>query len=113
MPKDVLLHEPCSQRNGLKNQQTIYELLKKIPQLSLIPLADNNLCCGAGGVNMISHPKVADALRSPKLKFISGSSSDILLTSNIGCGLHLAAGLRLDHQAIKVKHPVSLIAESL
>ncbi|MGZ8159335.1 MAG: (Fe-S)-binding protein [Methylobacter sp.] len=45
----VTVQEPCRQRNVLKNQQAVYSLLEKIPGITAVPLADNHLCCGAGG----------------------------------------------------------------
>jgi len=55
----VAVHEPCSQRNILKNQAAVYALLQKIPGLSVVSLADNHICCGAGGSCMLTHPAYA------------------------------------------------------
>lgn len=55
----VAVHEPCSQGNILKNQAAVYALLQKIPGLSVIALADNHICCGAGGSYMLTHPAYA------------------------------------------------------
>jgi glycolate oxidase iron-sulfur subunit len=110
--KVVAVHEPCSQRNlgELGNPpQHVYQLLKKIPKITVIPLPDNQFCCGAGGVHMLTHPEIADPLRDAKLVRFEQSEADWLVSTNIGCALHLNAG-PAQH---KVVHPVVLLAELL
>ena len=74
---NVAVHEPCSQRNVLKNQQTVYALLQKIPGISIEALADNNVCCGSGGSYMLTHPENAAHLKALKQQAITDSSADV------------------------------------
>jgi glycolate oxidase iron-sulfur subunit len=104
---NVAVHEPCSQRNVLKNQQAVYSLLGKIPQLSAAPLADNHLCCGAGGTYMLSHPENAGRLRDLKLQAIGAANADSIVSGNFGCATFLNAGSQT------VLHPLRLLADSL
>jgi len=108
--KKVRVHEPCSQRNVLKNQQSIYRLLSRIPGLEASELKDNQLCCGAGGSYMLTHPANADALRDLKWKQLQESKTDCLATSNIGCALHLAT---TEDKSVDIVHPIQLIADQL
>ena len=114
--RKVAVHEPCSQRNvqadwtSLGNRhQHVYALLEKIPEITVIPLPDNQICCGAGGVHMLTHPEIADPLRNTKLAHFEQSQADLLVSTNIGCALHLNAGPARN----KVVHPVVLLAELL
>ena len=93
----VAVHEPCSQRNvtpvsGSRHQHA-YALLEKIPGITAIPLPENQFCCGAGGVHMLTHPEVADPLRNAKLAHFEQTQADWLVSTNIGCALHLNTGL--------------------
>jgi glycolate dehydrogenase iron-sulfur subunit len=112
-PGKVAVHEPCSQRNATavseNRHQHVYALLEKIPELTVIPLPDNQICCGAGGVHMLTHPGIADPLRNAKLDHFEQSKADLLVSTNIGCALHLNAGPAHN----KVLHPVVLLAELL
>lgn len=103
----VAVHEPCSQRNVLKNQQSVYALLQKIPGLEVTALADNHLCCGAGGSYMLTHPDNAGQLRDLKLQAISTSSADVVVSGNFGCGVFL------NTDAGKIEHPLLLLARHL
>jgi glycolate oxidase iron-sulfur subunit len=62
---------------------------------------------------MVTHPGNADRLRDAKLDALDGLNVETLATSNIGCALHLAAGLRARGTPIEVVHPITLIARQL
>ena len=111
--KKVAVHEPCSQRNVLKEADATYTLLKRIPALEIISLPGNNQCCGAAGSYMIDHPDMADLLRNDKLDAIKATNPDILVTANIGCALHIAAGARATRIMLEILHPVSLLVRQL
>jgi len=103
----VAVHEPCSQRNVLKNQQTVYALLEKIPGLNIAALADNNICCGAGGSYMLTHPDNAGQLRALKQQIITDSAADVVVSGNFGCGVYLNA------DGGRVEHPLQLLVRQL
>lgn len=105
VPRRVVLHIPCSLRGG---EAATERLLRRIPGISLTRL-DWPDCCGAAGSYMLEHPRLARRLRAPLLERIRAERPDVVLTSNIGCALHLSAGLR----GIQVLHPASLLALSL
>ncbi|EGW20194.1 (Fe-S)-binding protein [Methylobacter tundripaludum] len=103
----VAVHEPCSQRNVLKNRQAVYALLQKIPGLSITALAENHICCGAGGSYMLTHPDNAGQLRALKRQIITDSSADLVVSGNFGCGVYLNA------DGGRVEHPLLLLARQL
>jgi len=103
----VAVHEPCSQRNVLKNQHSVYALLQKIPGLTVVPLPDNHICCGAGGSYMLTHPDNAARLRALKRQAISDTQADWLVSANFGCAAFLNA------DGSQVEHPLSLLARQL
>ncbi|MDD4915491.1 MAG: heterodisulfide reductase-related iron-sulfur binding cluster [Methylococcales bacterium] len=103
----IAVHEPCSQRNVLKSQQNVYSLLQKIPQVSVAALADNQLCCGAGGSYMLSHPENAAQLKALKQQVISAAQADYIVSSNYGCAAYLSS------EQHKLIHPLTLLAKQL
>ena len=111
--KTAAVHEPCAMNHVLNNQQYPYHLLERIPGLQTTPLPDNPQCCGAAGNYMFTQPTMADALRDDKIAHLKHLQPDLLLTSNIGCALHLAAGIRATGLSIEVIHPVTLVARQL
>ncbi|PCI12667.1 MAG: hypothetical protein COB71_08435 [Thiotrichales bacterium] len=111
--KQIAIHLPCSLNHVLKQGQAPATLLAKIPGITLVPLPDNQDCCGAAGDYMIRHPEIADELRDRKLRQLETIRPDILVSSNVGCALHIAAGMRNTGLAIEVIHPVTLLARQL
>ncbi len=109
----VAIHEPCTLRNVLGQQTHPYTLLRKIPGIEPVALPGNAQCCGAAGTYMITQPALADTLRNDKLAALDTSGADILVSSNIGCALHLAAGIRESGKPVEVLHPVALLARQL
>lgn len=109
----VLVHEPCSQRNQLK-LPTISPIISKVPDLQIDDLIENQFCCGAGGINMLTVADSANKLRSNKVDDIKTQSPDIVVTTNYGCALHLASGLDNLSQSNEIEfcHPVSLLVRS-
>jgi glycolate oxidase iron-sulfur subunit len=105
--RKVAVHEPCSQRNVLKNQSSVYALLQKIPELQITALADNQLCCGAGGTYLLSHPQNAGRLREMKQQCIVAAEADNVVSSNFVCAAYL------DIEGDKAYHPLVLLAGQL
>ncbi|MBI2779647.1 MAG: (Fe-S)-binding protein [Gammaproteobacteria bacterium] len=111
--KRVAVHDPCSLRHVLHQQAHPYTLLRHIPGIELIPLPGNAQCCGAAGAYMITQPALADSLRNDKLEALKAAGAEILVSSNLGCALHLAAGLRESGTDVEVIHPVTLLERQM
>ena len=109
----VAVQDPCSLRNVLRAEQGVYALLRRIPGLVLEPLAENQFCCGGAGLYLLREPEMAEKLRAPKLDALQQSAPDMLVSANLGCALHLAAGLQARNLSIPVMHPVVLFARQL
>lgn len=111
--KTVAIHTPCSLKNVLHQDRGPEAILSRIPGIRLQPLDDKGLCCGAAGRYMLKYPDTARALRDGTIVRLAEQQADILVSSNIGCALHLAAGIREQGWAIEVIHPISLLARQL
>jgi glycolate oxidase iron-sulfur subunit len=109
----IYVQDPCTLRNVQKSHQAVYNLLKKIPGADIQPLAGNGQCCGGAGAYMLTQNKMADSLRDDKLNAIASNHVSILATSNIGCGLHIANGLREQNTNVAVLHPIQIIAKQM
>jgi glycolate oxidase iron-sulfur subunit len=113
LPQRVLLHLPCSQRNVLQRPDAVAQLLSRIPQLEIEPLAENHLCCGSAGSYQLAQPDNAEALRSRKLAHIERGQARWLVSNNLGCALHLQGGLQQRGMEIEVLHPLLLLRRAL
>jgi len=109
----VCLHTPCSLKNVMREEQGAVKLLQQIPELKMTPLPASIQCCGSAGSYMLDHPQMAQALLSDLLDVALKDQPEYLVSSNIGCALHISAGLRERGITLEVLHPVTLIARQL
>lgn len=111
--QNVAVHQPCSLKNILGEDAAVIQLLNSIPGLTISEL--DSQCCGAAGKNMLTQANLANQIRQPLLEQIQQASPDAVVSSNIGCALHLMAGLNIDNRLneIPLLHPIELLAKSL
>jgi glycolate oxidase iron-sulfur subunit len=104
----VALHLPCTQRNVVRSDTALHQLLARIPELEIVGLNSGFGCCGAAGTQMLNNPERAAKFRQPLLDQLAASGATRLLSANIGCRLHMANGT-----ALPVQHPLEFLAECL
>ncbi len=109
----IYVQDPCTLRNVLKSPKAVYDLLKKIPDADIQALPGNSQCCGGAGAYAVTQPEMANNLRNDKLSAIKLNNVVLLATSNIGCSLHIARGLREEHLNVTVMHPIQIIARQM
>ena len=113
LDKRIALHTPCSLKNVMRQDTAITKLLGHIPGLTCLPLTSQRGCCGAAGTYMYEQPDKADTLREPLLQEIASLGVDTLVTSNIGCTMHIQSGLKKNGIQLEILHPVELLARQL
>ncbi|WP_292916072.1 (Fe-S)-binding protein [Nitrosomonas sp.] len=113
LSEKILVHDPCSLRNVLDEQRYPYKLLEHIPGVQILPLAGNGQCCGAAGTYFIDQPEISNMLLNDKITAIKESGARYLVTSNVGCSMHIANGLHEKGMEIEVLHPVTLLARQM
>jgi glycolate oxidase iron-sulfur subunit len=105
------LHVPCTQSNVARSEDALMKLLQRIPELDVRRLATPPYCCGAAGSHVLQFPERARQLRNDMLSHISTLDVQMVLSSNIGCRLHLAAGLAEEASPLQTMHPLTLLAQ--
>ena len=109
----VALHLPCTQINVARTDAALLQLLRRVPELEVLPLPRPPYCCGAAGSHLLEFPARAGQLRDATLRQAATLEPQRLLSSNIGCRLHLAAGI--DQRGLRwpSQHPLTLLARQL
>ncbi|HEY0180454.1 MAG TPA: (Fe-S)-binding protein [Dokdonella sp.] len=113
LARRAALHLPCTQVNVVGALAAIHALLARVPELVVLPLPEQPRCCGAAGSYFLEHAEFAAPLRDEKLDQAAALAPDLLLTTNVGCRIHLGNGLRRRATALPVRHPLALLAAQL
>ena len=96
-------HEPCTLQHGQKLSGLVESILTQFGYEKK-PVKDAHICCGSAGTYSIFESEISNQLKENKLKNLKASNPEMIVTSNIGCLLHLQKG-----SSIPVKHWVELL----
>jgi len=97
-PFVLAYHDACHLAHAQGVIEAPRRLLQKVPNLTLVPIPEADLCCGSAGMYNIEQPEIARRLGQRKARHILDAGPQAVATGNIGCmvqlRLHLTA---LDH----------------
>lgn len=102
-------HDACHLRHGQKVQAPPRQLLAIIPGLTLIPLPESELCCGAAGSYNLVQPEMAGRLGDRKANHITATGAKVVLTGNVGCLMQITRHLAVANADVWVGHPIDLL----
>ena len=109
----VTYHDACHLAHAQKVTAAPRSLLAKIPGLKIVPLPENDMCCGAAGTYNLTQPQMATLLAERKMDCIFSTGAAICVTGNAGCALQIQSQAVVRGSAVKVVHPVELLHEAL
>lgn len=101
------VHCPCTMQHGMKLPNNVDNLLEKLG----VPLAKTNerhMCCGSAGTYSVLQSNTASELLDKKLNALTIDEPEQIVTSNVGCQLHLNT-----KSNIPVKHWIELLDQDL
>jgi glycolate oxidase iron-sulfur subunit len=85
------------------------DLLSLIPGLTILPISEPEICCGAAGSYNLTEPDMSDRLAQRKLGHILATNPEVVVTANVGCSMQLQAALKQARKNIPVLHPMELL----
>lgn len=103
-------HDACHLVHAQRIREQPRSLLQHVPGLTLAPLAESDICCGAAGSYNLMEPEMADRLGDRKRRNIVATGANAVICANAGCTLQIAAELRRSGRDIPVLHPVEVLA---
>ena len=109
LPLKATYHDACHLVHAQKVQNQPRKLLELIPGLTLIPLDESTICCGAAGSYNLTQPEMADQLGKRKLNNIMKTGAEVVISGNVGCTLQIDSKLRQARKPLWVAHPMELL----
>ncbi len=113
LPLRVAYHDAChlAHAQGIRRQPRA--LLRAIPELELVELAEGDLCCGSAGIYNVLEPGPAGVLGERKARNVLAANPQVLAAANPGCLLHISAALRRLGHPLPTLHPIELVDASI
>ncbi|PRX18944.1 (Fe-S)-binding protein [Actinoplanes italicus] len=113
LPMTVAYHDAChlGHAQGVRAQPRA--LLAGIPDLTVRPIREAEICCGSAGVWNVLNPAPAAELGDRKAKAVLDTGAELLVTANPGCLMQVAAGIRRQGGSIALAHTAQVLDASI
>ena len=103
-PLKVAYHDACHLAHAQGVTLPPRQLLGSIEGLTLLDIAEAELCCGSAGTYNLEHPDIAKALGQRKANAITSTGAQAVATGNIGCLTQLQ-----NHLTVPVYHTMQVL----
>jgi len=112
LPTRVTYDAACHLCHAQGLRQEPRALLEAIPELVVLPLRNEEECCGGAGIYGITHAELGADIGADKVSAVLATGAEIVATGNPGCMMQIGAGLLLEGSDMVARHPVELLDES-
>ena len=113
MPLRVAYQDACHLAHAQGVRQPPRDLLLSIPGVTLVPLAEPEICCGSAGIYNLVQPEPARQLGDRKAAHLAAANADVIASANPGCTLQLKAAAARRGQSWRIVHPIELLDEAI
>jgi glycolate oxidase iron-sulfur subunit len=108
----VAYDEPCHLLHAQQISEPPKRLIESVPGVTRVPLEEADACCGGAGVYFLLQPELSKKVAARKVDAIIKSGAEVVATGNPGCLLQLRGALAERGVAVRVAHPIELLAEA-
>jgi glycolate dehydrogenase iron-sulfur subunit len=113
LPVTAAYHDACHLAHAQRITRQPRELLRAIPGLKLVEVADAGTCCGSAGVYNLLQPEAAGELGARKAESVRAAGAPLLISANPGCSLQIASALAARGEEIAVAHTAEVLDASI
>ncbi|HZX43815.1 MAG TPA: heterodisulfide reductase-related iron-sulfur binding cluster, partial [Myxococcaceae bacterium] len=109
----VAYHDACHLAHGQRIRSQPRMLLRSIPGIDLVDVADGEQCCGSAGTYNLFQPDSADEVGERKVAAVLRTRAELLAAANPGCTLHIQRLLKAKGINLRAAHPVEILDASI
>lgn len=109
----VTYHDACHLAHGQGIRKEPRDLLKAIPGVQLVELAEADTCCGSAGIYNILQPRMARRLLERKWASIERTGATIAATGNPGCHAWIAQAAKEHGKSVEILHTLEVLERAL
>jgi glycolate oxidase iron-sulfur subunit len=105
----AVYHDACHLCHAQQIRKPPRQLLEMIPGLTLKPLTETEVCCGAAGSYNLTQPDMAERLGRRKVQNILATGAAAVFTGNVGCLMQIDRHLRAMKSQVWAAHPIDAL----
>lgn len=113
VPVTAAYHDACHLAHAQGVRKEPRDLLAGIPGLTLVSVAEPDVCCGSAGIFNLTQPEMASQLGQRKATNLASSGATLVVTSNPGCLLQIQSAAREQGHDLRVLHLVQVLDASI
>ena len=113
LPLTVAYQDSCHLRHAQRLPAAWRPVLQRIPGLTVVEPAEQDICCGSAGIYNVVQPEAARALGDRKAAYVVATGADVYASANPGCLVQVSQALGRAGRALPAFHPVELLDASL
>ena len=106
-------HDACHLAHAQKVTAAPRKLLAQVPGLTMVPLPECDMCCGAAGTYNLTQPEMSAQLAERKVKNIESTEAAICVAGNVGCAMQIQSAADSRGDQIRVLHPVEVLHQAV
>jgi glycolate oxidase iron-sulfur subunit len=111
LPQAVKLayHDACHLAHAQQIVDAPRQLLRAISNVTLIEIAEAELCCGSAGTYNVEQPALASAIGERKANHIIATGAEAVAAGNIGCLVQIRTHLARLGRPIPILHTIEVL----
>jgi glycolate dehydrogenase iron-sulfur subunit len=109
----IAYQDSCHLRHAQALPAAWRPLLERIPGLSVVEPAEQDLCCGSAGIYNLVQPDAARELGDRKAANVLATGANAYASANPGCLVQIATALRRAKRPLPALHPIELVDASI
>jgi glycolate oxidase iron-sulfur subunit len=109
----VAMQDSCHLRHAQRLPLSSAVSLRRIPGLTVVEPAEQDICCGSAGIYNVTQADAARQLGDRKAAHVRATSAQVYASANPGCLVQVATALRRAGSPMPALHPIEVVDASI
>lgn len=111
-PHRVTYHSTCHSMRFIELGERPYDLLRAVEGLDLVPLPNNEECCGFGGTFSLKNAETSAAMVNDKVRNIKSTGAEYVTAVDSSCLMNIGGTLSRSRSGIRAVHIAEILAST-
>ena len=103
-------HDSCAALRECNIKDEPRTLLKHVKGLNLVPLQENETCCGFGGTFAVKFEGISTAMGEQKAQHVMDTKASYLISTDLSCLMHINGVMEKKQMSVQCLHLADVLA---